>query len=840
MLTKERTSKTRKLKYAAVALALLAVLVFCFASCGKATPTGIEYQSGTAAKVEYNQGETFDCTGAKIKVTYDNGAVETKDVTPEMVGNAPLTLGVESISVTYSENGAAVVGYIPVVVKDPFSAQKAEAIEGLYENALVVANKTDKGVDILIRDYTAKINEATAKAAIDTVVENFEAALDAYLGKKADILAKFDNDADLVATIAKLHAQFATDIATAMENAKANINAASTIDEAESYFVAFVAAVNNKLAEQEFYEDEKREEGQIYDKIALLQLIEDYQNRSALLKDIVKNALASGQITTDAYEKAMSLATGYPFADARLSWWEKYITLAIDLSGLEKEIKKDVEDLLTTDVDRAAAYLLDGENIYPIEYVLRKGEYINGEDATGKTIAYVNAFFASAEKQFGAAGLETLKKEYGVKNGEILIDKVLEKITAKYTALQAIRTAGVPVMALIETAYTTAEGDAKKTAIETAWKDLKSWGTTNGVFSLDDKITLYNNLVYDKNFTDVVYEADLFEGVWQSADKTWKPYASNINEAYVVKYFIPNLAKLVEATQAQEAYEAKQLAAAIPAIDDIVYSYTDADSNATIEAAEFALATFKKTYGDEIYNKYFVVDGKDATKETVDAARKQYGDLVKMAADANAAIDTYEKILADANNKAGRTTIRSDYESAEAPLKKAYKLYCDFAKANTRKSDGKIFTDVIEQLKGQDGKIADTKNESNLVAYMDAYVALAYAEERHVQADLIINEAWNKRAGDNGNIPTDQTNFRTALQNYKQKAIDTISTDKAYEYKTTFDTNNDGTVDLEKNNFNYDEILKANLDVVKAVAKAEATKIAGCTFEGGALKFPTA
>ena len=100
MLTKERTSKTRKLKYAAVALALLAVLVFCFASCGKATPTGIEYQSGTAAKVEYNQGETFDCTGAKIKVTYDNGAVETKDVTPEMVGNAPLTLGVESISVT--------------------------------------------------------------------------------------------------------------------------------------------------------------------------------------------------------------------------------------------------------------------------------------------------------------------------------------------------------------------------------------------------------------------------------------------------------------------------------------------------------------------------------------------------------------------------------------------------------------------------------------------------------------------------------------------------------------------------------------------------------------------
>ena len=129
MLTKERTSKTRKFKYAAVALALLAVLVFCFASCGKATPTGIEYVAGTAAKVDYNQGETFDCTGAQIKVTYDNGAVETKDVTPEMVGNAPLTLGVESVSVTYSENGATVIVNIPVTVNDPYAVDKKAAVE---------------------------------------------------------------------------------------------------------------------------------------------------------------------------------------------------------------------------------------------------------------------------------------------------------------------------------------------------------------------------------------------------------------------------------------------------------------------------------------------------------------------------------------------------------------------------------------------------------------------------------------------------------------------------------------------------------------------------------------
>lgn len=829
MLTKERTSKTRKLKYAAVALALLAVLVFCFASCGKATPTGIEYVASDAVKVEYNQGEVFDCTGAKIKVAYDNGAFETVNVTPEMVGNAPLTLGIESVSVTYSENGVTVVGYIPVTVKDPYSAQKAAAVAGLYELDDVLNNKTDKGVDLLIRDYTVKINEATSADAINTVKANFEAALDAYLGKKADIIAKFTNDADLTAKMGKLHAQFAKDIATAMETAKANINAASTIDEAEAYFAAFTAAVDNKLAEQEFYEDESREDGQIYDKIDLLELIEKYQARAALLKEIVATALTKNEITQDAYDAAMSLATGFPFAEKRLSWWDKYITLAIDLTGLKEAIDTEIGALLETPVDEAADLLQAGTTIFPVAYALENGAIVDGEDVTGKLIADVEAFFAAAEDKFGATGLVTLKKEYGMKNGEILIDKVLEKITAKYNALQAIRTAGAHIIGLIDTAYATADGDAKKTAVDAAWADLKTWGVDNAVFSLDDTIVAYNNnLVYDKNFDEVVYVADLVEDTFASADKTWSAYETFIDETYVVTYFIPNLAKLIEATQAQDAYEVKVIISQIP---DIILSFTDADANAEITAAETALADFKATYGDEIYAKYFVVDGVDKSNEEVVDARDQYTKLVEMAAAANAAIDTYEAILANANEGAGRLTIRTDYESAEAPLKKAYKLYCEFAKENTD-SNGVIYTDVIEK---SDADTA-TANETNLIAYMDKYVELAFAEERHVQASVIINKAFLDRLE---NIHSDETDFRVALTAYAQEKIDFISTDALYDYKVEFDTDTDGTVDLVKSNFNYDEILEANLNVVKAAASVEAAKIAGCTYENSTLTFPT-
>ncbi|MBE6655878.1 MAG: hypothetical protein E7609_03270 [Ruminococcaceae bacterium] len=851
MLTKERTGKTRKFKYAAVALALLAVLVFCFASCGKATPTGIEYVAESAAKVEYNLGDTFDCTGAKIKVAYDNGAFETVDVTQDMVGNAPLTLGTKSVSVTYSENGATVVGYIPVTVKDPHAAEKATAVADLSKNADVIANNTDKGVDLLIRDYTVKINEATSVDAINTVKANFADDLATYLGKKAAIVAKLDTDAALSAKIEKLADLFLQDVLTQKGNAIANIKAASTVEEAEGYFAAFVAAVDNKLAEQNYLEDkEAGESGQIFDKIALLELIEKYQARTDMLKGIVKTAheMTPPEITDDDYEAAMNLATGkYPKIEKRLSFWTKYITLTYDLDGVQTALETEIGALLETDVDKAAALLEAGTTIYPTAYKLDNGAYVDDvivegegaeavtyQDATDKLIKTVKAYFDAAEAKFGATGLETLKREYGVKSGEILVDAILTKIETRYNELLTIRANAAAVKNAID-AIPADNGAAKATAIDTAWVALKTWGTGAGVFSLDTDIDeIYYNLVYDKEFANVVYAAATAEGVFTAADATWTAYA--IDEAYVVKYFVPNLAKLIEATYAQDAFEVKEEVAKIPAIGDIVYSYTDADSNAVIETAEKALAAYLANYGEEVYNEYFVVDGVDATKDTIVAARAQHTKLIEMAAAANAAIDLYEGILKDYNEGAGRDVIRSDYESAEAPLKKAYKLYCDFAKENTTTA-GVIYTDVI-----QDSKDATTGavtvdgngNEKALVGFMDTYVALAYAEERHVQSDKIINAAWLIREGE---ISTDETAFRKLLTECKNFYIDFLSTNAQFNYKDVV------TIDGEsvtKSNFNYDELLEANLAVVKEAANTVAEAIKVASYDNGQIMIPDA
>lgn len=816
MLTKERTSKTRKFKYAAVALALLAVLVFCFASCGKATPTGIEYVAGTAAKVDYNQGETFDCTGAQIKVTYDNGAVETKDVTPEMVGNAPLALGDESISVTYSENGATVVGFIPVSVTDPYSSEKAAAVEAIRAKD----DKIDKGIDILIRDYTAKINAATSVEAVNTAKANFEAALAEYLADKAEIIASFDTDADLTAKLATLetkYPQFFKDIKTEKANAIANINAASTIDEAKDYFKAFKAAVDNKIAETEDYEkNESEDKGLIFAKIDLLTLIEAYEARIALLEGIIAKGIELGEITGAPYD--------YSDAKARLAWWNKYVTLAITLAGVEDDINGEMKDLLSTDVDAAAEILFAGTTIYPTSYEVVEGKNV---DVTADFIASIKKEFAEAEAIFGATGLATLKAEYGVKNGVAILDTVLADIEANYAFLNAIRTAAVPSIEAIKKAVADVASDAlttaeKKASVEAAWATLKAWGTTTDkeVFALNAKAVL-NNIDFDsKNFAKVVYTADVNDkGIFASAD-AWTAYAANLSKEYVVTYFVPNFDDLVRATESYDAIVINELVAEIPTIDNIIYSYTDVDSKATIDAADAAIKKFVEDHTAEVFNKYVPVveDGKSEVELKVAAAYTQYDKLVDLADKANVAIDAYEKLLADEN----RGVLISDYVPADSELpvtlQAAYEAYLAFVNENKivdpANADAFIYyTDVIENTKVED-VISDTNNETNLVAYMNAYVALAYKEQKEVQTSAIISEAWLAVLA--GTDETKDTDFRAAVTAKKNQAIADVLA--AYSYD-----NNGAT------NYNFIEILTANVNAVKAAATAKAGEITNFT-----------
>ena len=106
---------------------LLLCVTFGICSCesekneGTAVPVGAEYVADSAQKSSYTAGEVFDCTGAKIKVVYDNATEATKDVTAEMVSNQPLAVGTQQVMVTYAENGKAVVCYIPITVKQSAS-----------------------------------------------------------------------------------------------------------------------------------------------------------------------------------------------------------------------------------------------------------------------------------------------------------------------------------------------------------------------------------------------------------------------------------------------------------------------------------------------------------------------------------------------------------------------------------------------------------------------------------------------------------------------------------------------------------------------------------------------
>ena len=836
MLTKERTSKARKIKYVAVALALLAVLVFCFASCGKATPTGIEYVTGTAAKIEYNQGEIFDCTGAQIKVTYDNGAVETKNVTAEMVGNAPLSLGATTVSVTYSENGATVVGYIPVTVKDPYAADKATAVAGLNDNASVKANSTDKGVSALVLDYTAKINAATSKDAITALVGNFEDALSSYLTKKEAVLAELD-----AVSLDGLYKQFLLQVQSLKSVTESSIKTASSIEEANDFLAAFKTAVANALKEQEVYEGDSESDGMIEDKISILTDINYYVAKTNTYKGYIEAALAANEITAT---KRDAKIADYNNALTKLEWWYEYITLAINLEGKLAQIEAEVLPLIHTPVDDVADKLAAGVTVYPTPYKFDEatGTYVDdtANDETAKLIAELNGYINQSNTEYGATMTNKLLTEYG-RFGEIDLTEIIDDINDKYVELNGIRSdARTPddVIALIEAAYNAAEGTAKADAVAKAWAALKAWGT-NKVFSEAAGITIDNNLVFDKTY-DGQYSVVLENNKWTTDAGSWsnkidEDTVYEVNKDYVVKYYVPNIDKLVEATIAQAAFEVKEAAIAI---GDVIFPYdvrlpdgvTAIDANPRITAAEAALAAFVADYGAE----EFAARGLDVTQEEVDAARYQYDEVLKkLAKAANDAIKAYLTSQSYIDNG----VVRSDYESGEGLLNAAYVAYCAFATENTD-SNGVIYTDVI------DYSDATTKsnNETNLIACMDQYVALAYAEERHVQADLIINEAYLKRLNGTDElegIPTDETIFRTKLQEYKQGEIDKLSTDPAYDYKTAFDKDGDGVIDLEKTNFNYEAVRDANIDAVKAVANQIATGILGVTFNGTDLVFPT-
>lgn len=834
MLTKERTSKNRKFKYVAVALALLSVLVFCLASCGEAVPAGVEYVAGTAQKVEYNEGESFDCTGAQIKVTYDNGVTETKNVTVEMVGSAPLTMGAQSVMVTYSEGGKTVVGYIPVTVKDPHTAKRTQALSDIYANALVKANPTDAGILALVTEYTAKVNAAADAAAIDIVVDNFDADVQAHVAAKEEVLA-------LLETIdySALHVQFAQDIESVKAQAKQNIRGAASIELAKEYVANFKTYVDNKKIEQDFYENENNE-GQIYDKMDILNVISQYQAKNELLIAIVENAYQEDKAGyAEMYNTKMygtkDGVDGYEEIRAYLVERYNYITLAININGQMEAIDNTVKELLTTPIDRLVALLTSAENgadvvVYPAEYAKDEDAFVDGLDVTKallnqlKDYDGLNAdgedvdYQTQATKEFGATGLATLLAGYGVNSatGNTYVEELIATIEAKYEDLMAIRADAVArnVIALINTAATTDLGTAKANAINDAWAAYKAWGVANGVFTVGEANPYNDNVVYGSIYNGE-YSVTLIGGKWNSnAMGTWSAYDFTgkkfVEDAasYISTYFIPNLDLLITATQEQDAFEVKETT---DKIATVILSNTDADDKAEIEAARAELEAYRTFYYKD---NAFLANKLDVTEATIAAAETRYAELVTKANTVNTAINTYEAYRSGENHGALKL---EDYRD-NGPLAVAYKEYREFAAMNTDVIGGVevIYTDVIADV---DVKDDGSNNEVNLLAFVDAYFAMEYMDQRVTVSRGTIAAALDAKLL---TVSATAEDYRTALNKYYVVALAEIFAGADLDYSTTFE-DEDGEVVLTIDKFNRIDIYEENYArLLKAVAEVVA------------------
>ena len=824
MLTKKTTSKTRMAKYAAIVLALVAVLAFCLTSCGDAMPTGAEYVTGSATKTVYNQGESFDCTGAQIKVTYDNGAVETKDVTKEMVGDAPLTLGMTSVSVTYTEGGTTVIVNIPVTVNDPYAADKKAAIDAINANTDVTANTTDKGVNALVQEYTAKINAATDKAAIDNTAADFVEKLGEYLDAKADILAELAG-----VSLDALHNQYKLRAEAARDVAADSIKAASTIDEANALLATYKTTVAKLLDEQKVFEGDINQDdiqgtvgGLIKDKIGVQIEIKNYEELVAKYAVMLEMAYMLDEITEQNYEDTMEV---YVSAQMDLEWWYEYVTLAESLDGVWAKIETEIIAKLRTPIDDIADKLDDGFTVFPISYLTNEaGEEI---DETGDLLAWMEEKINLSTQKFGQTMTLWFIECYG--RFEVDLSELFEvqwdasnvasitggEIKVKYDDLNdkrddAAKADGVndkidAVLALL--AANPVDADALKLALEAAWTELNTWATDNGTMEITDLTDPVNTLVFEKLY-DSIYYVELTNGKWTN-NGAWTD--DLFDKDYVVTYFIPKLDQLIAA---QKSYEITEIVLAFEEIGKVLLSYTDTtvDKGEEIAKVEEMIEDFITTYGEDEYKAQCTTLNRDLTAETA-AKRAEYKALQDAAKAANDAIVALKAVRANASD-----VVLSDY-AGEGLLLNAYTLYKAFAALNTDDA-GVAYTDVIEYSDAT----TVSGNQTYLIAAMDTYVEKAYAEQKKVQTDVIINAAWTARLNpeDDKFIPTDDTLFRTALRDKKDAEINNIIATYAYDASTA-------------TYFNYDEVLAANIAVVKAAAEEVATKVTAATFEGGVL-----
>lgn len=703
MLTKEKRNKFRMIKYMAMIVALVAVFVLCLTACGKTVPTKVEV-TANPTKTAYNQGETFDYTGAKVKVTYDNGKTEEIDVTAEMVGTIVFdTAGQKTVVIRFTAEGKTVETTLKVEVTDPNAAKKVSAISELRNSSIVTSNPADNGLANLLNEYIAAINAETSEDGINNWVTEFYSKANTYMEKKNEYLAMVDVDAVIEAARQKISQEQGEEVRifdkyrptaeSACTAAQKKIKAAANLEEALSYVDEAKDAVYQYLKVQVYVDKQLNEE-----KIALLTVIEYYQSYGTKLVDLLEERELEVDAIVDPVEKdrlsglVAAAKDKYNAAVQALKDVYHYILITEDLSAFTDKIADALTDLVTP-MDLVCLVLSANDFvIVPAAYVENAdGTYSLGTDDVALDIARMEALIAETEELFGTSPkAQKLLTEYvytdeeGVRHTANLVAE-LAAVKAKYETRKAAQDAAVAVINAINAA--TAEGatDADLTA---AWDALQTWG--NGTAAYDAMLT--------SNTTILMVQAVTFDKVFAgnyTFPATFEDY--DMDQTHIITYYIYNFEDLLDATAKADAKKVEEV---VNKIGQIIYTTTDSeiDTLASIVAAETAIANYKTVYGEEAYLAYCGTDGEDTLGALVAEKRAAYEQRV---ADAEKILELIEVLKA----KPVAETQIEDY-AEESNLRVAYEMYVKFLAENTLEADtttttatyvsGTVFSDVLD------------------------------------------------------------------------------------------------------------------------------------------------
>ena len=748
MLTKGKN--IRVAKYLVVVVALIAVLAMCLTACSGPAVKDVKYNDGSLTKTVYNEGETFDCTGAKITVTYEDGSTKVVDVTATMTGTVVLKgVGEKDVAVSYTEDGASFTAYIPVTVVNP---TKDAAIAALKTDAVASANANDKGVQKLIDAYTALINDA-ATADVAALSTEYTAAVKAYVDAKAACLAVI-NDASL---LENLYAQNIEKAVTIKADALVLYNTATEASAFAEIASAYELAIEKLIADQEFYEGNDSGNGQIVDKIDLLYKIEEYAaNIAERAEDVIS-------VQTDP-AKIEFYAQKYTNVLNKLDYFYKYTNLAIDLNKTAKMVEEfyigvmrtpiddiydmlcDVETKVEITYSDAAKTLIesvkittkndimaDGEGItvIPAPYVSENGTVALGTDTLAALLAKIQAADNAAIDEFGTTNFQNWMAAYKPFDAAEtaaainLMDYVEEfyNVDAALANAQTDAVAVINAIAAINLSDDTKTVAEKQQMILDAWTALINWNNahkvlsaaTAPVFATESAAGSAYAIGYEKTFAGI-YSLGL-NGDGEVA-KAWSNYS--LDKDFVVKYFIHNLDVLLDASVVGERIAVEELIADIK--DPIIYS-TDltVDAKASIEAARAAYDKYETKYADRVDNElFFPVDanGNIVMKATIEAAEAEYQAIVDAA---NALIAKIDALKAAADITIGDYETTVDGMVRDGALKIAYN---DFIAFTNETNHG--YNDVIT-------------NKAKLLDCVKAYIVLAWADAKDVEGSVTIS-----------------------------------------------------------------------------------------------------